>query len=317
MVKSPIGTEEIAGLGGDGLSVVSRASDVLSEGLERPLKAGLYIVATPIGNLGDITLRALNVLARADVICCEDTRHSRKLLSHFSIKGRLQAYHEHNAEKERPALLALLARGKSVALISDAGTPLISDPGYKLVEEVLDKGYSVTTLPGAAAPIAALTLAGLPTDRFYFEGFLPSKSGQRVNRLEALRDVPATLIFFESAKRLGASVADMAACLGTREASIVKELTKRFEGVVRGSLSDLAAQVSGADHRGEFVVVVAPPAIEKISDEEIAERLRSVLKAQSFRDGVKMVSDALCVNKSRVYAIGLQLQEKDDGEASS
>ena len=190
--------------------LLQRAEAALADELERPLPAGLYLVATPIGNLADISLRALAVLARADLIAAEDTRHSRKLLSHFGIRGELAPYHEHNAARERPRLLARIRAGFSVALISDAGTPLISDPGYKLVREALEEGFQVTSVPGASAALAALTSAGLPTDTFLFAGFLPPKGGQRRKRLEELKPVPATLIFYETASRLAAALADMA-----------------------------------------------------------------------------------------------------------
>jgi 16S rRNA (cytidine1402-2'-O)-methyltransferase len=195
---------------GDGALPVERAGEALAELLERPLAPGLYLVATPIGNLGDISLRALAVLARADLIAAEDTRHSKKLLSHFGLRGELTPYHEHNAEKERPRLIARLRAGQSVALISDAGTPLISDPGYKLVRQALDEGLMVTSIPGPSAALAALTTAGLPTDTFLFAGFLPQKTGARRARLEELKHVPATLVFFETAPRLAKSLADMA-----------------------------------------------------------------------------------------------------------
>src|SRR5690349_8108720 len=205
---------------------VARAGEVLADLVERPLQPGLYLVATPIGNLGDISLRALSVLARADLIAAEDTRHSKKLLSHYGIAGELTPYHEHNAAKERPRLLGRLRAGASVALISDAGTPLISDPGYKLVREALDHGFTVTSIPGPSAAIAALTSAGLPTDTFLFAGFLPPKSGARRTRLEELKSVPGTLVFFETGPRLGKSLAEMAEVLGAREAAIARELTK-------------------------------------------------------------------------------------------
>jgi 16S rRNA (cytidine1402-2'-O)-methyltransferase len=289
----------------------SRASDVLSELIARPLPPGLYLVATPIGNLGDVTLRALSVLARADVIAAEDTRHSKKLLSHFGLRGELVPYHEHNAERERPKLLARLRAGRSVALISDAGTPLISDPGYRLVREALDQGLMVTSIPGPSAPLAALTSSGLPTDTFLFVGFLPPKSGPRRARLEALKDLPATLVLFETAPRLAKSLADMADLLGAREAAICKELTKLHEGVTRGRLDALAAAAAERDAlKGEFVVVVAPPAADadEPSDEMIKEQLVKALKLDSFRDAVRSVAEALNVSRARVYELGLKLK---------
>lgn len=295
----------------------TRARDVVLEGLGRPLDAGLYLVATPIGNLGDITLRALNCLSRADIIACEDTRHSRKLLSHFALKGRLVAYHEHNAASARPALLKDVAEGKSVALISDAGTPLISDPGYKLVEEARELGLMVTALPGASSPIVALTLSGLPTDRFFFEGFLPVKEVQRQKRLQVLKDIPASLVFFETPKRVGAALTDMAGIFGDRQAAVTRELTKRFETVVSGALGELAKDFSDGEQKGEFVIVVAPPLATEISDDEIAAQLLDTLREASFRDSVKAVSEMTGVKKSRVYEIGLKIKKSDEGEGAA
>ncbi|MGB0057283.1 MAG: 16S rRNA (cytidine(1402)-2'-O)-methyltransferase, partial [Methyloceanibacter sp.] len=223
--------------------MLERVAAALADELERPLQPGLYLVATPIGNLADISLRALAVLSRADLIAAEDTRHSRKLLSHFGLRGELTAYHEHNAAKERPRLLARIRAGFSAALISDAGMPLVSDPGYKLVREALEAGLTVTSVPGASAALAALTSAGLPTDTFLFAGFLPPKGGQRRKRLEELKPVPATLIFYETASRLQATLADMAGIYGGREAAVAKELTKLHESLVRGTPAELAAAI--------------------------------------------------------------------------
>src|SRR5262245_38583425 len=240
-------------------SVAGRAGETLADLLARPLAPALYLVATPIGNLADISLRALSVLARADLIAAEDTRHSKKLLSHFAIGGVLSAYHEHNAERERPRLIARLRAGQSVALISDAGTPLVSDPGYKLAREALAAGIAVVSIPGPSAALAALTSAGLPTDTFLFAGFLPAKTGPRRARLEELRNVPTTLIFFETGPRLAKSLTDMADVLGAREGAIAKELTKLHESVTRGELSELVDALSDDALKGEFAIVVGPP----------------------------------------------------------
>ncbi len=292
---------------------VTRAGEVLSELMARPLTPALYLVATPIGNLADISLRALAILARADVIAAEDTRHSKKLLSHFGLGGKLTPYHEHNAERERPKLLARLQAGQSVALISDAGTPLISDPGYKLVRDALEQALLVISIPGPSAALAALTSAGLPTDTFLFAGFLPPKSGARRARLEELKSVPATLILFESSSRLAKSLADMAELLGSREAAIAKELTKLHESVTRGRLDRLAAELADSDTlKGEFVVVVAPPAADQAdaSDEKIVEQLETALKLESFRDAVRSVAEVLNVSRARVYELGLALKRE-------
>ena len=220
--------------------------------------AGLYLVATPIGNLGDITLRALELLASADVIACEDTRVTRKLTERYGIDTPLTPYHEHNATQARPKLLARLAAGQTVALVSDAGTPLISDPGYKLVRAVGEAGHTVTVLPGASAILAALSIAGLPTDRFFFEGFLPAKQAARQKRIAALANIPATLVLFESGSRVAAMLADLAAVFGNRPAAVCREMTKLHEEVKRGDVAALAHEYSaGAETRGEFVIVVA------------------------------------------------------------
>jgi 16S rRNA (cytidine1402-2'-O)-methyltransferase len=297
------------------LGTAERASEVIRELIDRPLPPGLYLVATPIGNLSDISLRALAVLARADLIAAEDTRHSQKLLTHFGIRAKLAPYHEHNAERERPRLLAHIKAGRSVALVSDAGTPLISDPGYKLVREALDAGLLVTSIPGPSAALAALTSAGLPTDTFLFAGFLPPKSGARRTRLAELATVPATLLIFETAPRLAKSLADMAEVLGPREVAIAKELTKLHETVTRGTLDRLAGELSNSETlKGEFVVVVAPPAENEaeLSDERIVEQLKKALKVESFRDAVRSVAEVLQVKRARVYELGLTLDRERD-----
>jgi 16S rRNA (cytidine1402-2'-O)-methyltransferase len=296
--------------------VLERAQSVLAEQLAQKLPPGLYLVATPIGNLCDISLRALSVLARADLIAAEDTRHSRKLLSHFAIKAELTPYHEHNAAKERPRLLARIGAGFSVALISDAGTPLISDPGYKLVREALDAGFAVISIPGPSAVMAGLTSVGLPTDTFLFGGFLPPKSGPRQKRLEELKTVPATLLFFETAPRLPKSLADMAEVLGPREAALAKELTKLHERVARGTLPELAREIEPvAALKGEFVVVIAPPSPDEtlISDDAIVAELKQALEGESFRDAVRSVAGRFKLKRSHVYELGLALQRRDEG----
>jgi 16S rRNA (cytidine1402-2'-O)-methyltransferase len=227
----------------------------------RPLEPGLYLVATPIGNLGDITLRALETLAAADVLAAEDTRVTRVLLDRYGIEKRAYAYHEHNAGEAGPKLIAAVAAGKSVALVSDAGTPLVSDPGYRLVRETVAAGLRVIPIPGPSSVVTALSAAGLPSESFYFAGFLPQKQKARRDRLAEIAAIPGTLIFFESPNRLPASLEDAATVLGgARQASVCRELTKTFEEFRRGALADLAAHY--AEHtnvKGEIVVVVAPP----------------------------------------------------------
>ncbi len=226
----------------------------------RPLPPALYLVATPIGNLGDVTIRALEVLAAADILACEDTRVTRVLLARYGISRRSTAYHEHNAAEAGPKLAEAVLAGKSVALVSDAGTPLVSDPGYRLVGAVTEAGGRVVPVPGASALLAALTASGLPSDTFLFAGFLPAKAGQRTTRLEELKPVPATLIFYESPRRLAGALAAMAKVLGDRPAAVCRELTKAFEEVRRGALAGLAEAYAREDTpRGEIVVCVGPP----------------------------------------------------------
>jgi 16S rRNA (cytidine1402-2'-O)-methyltransferase len=294
-------------------SVAARAADLLRALLAAPPEPGLYLVATPIGNLADITLRAVATLARADVLYCEDTRHSRTLLSHFAISRPTRAYHEHNAEAERPRVLAELAAGKSVAVISDAGTPLISDPGYKLVRAAVAAGHRVVSLPGASATLAALGSAGLPTDAFLFAGFLPPRQGARRTRLAELKAVPATLVFFEAPSRLADSLADIAAVLGRREAAVARELTKLHEEVRLGTPAELAQWAAEAVPRGEMVILVGPPAAEEVTDAAIAARLEVLLADMSLRDAAKAVAEELGVPKSRAYDLGLALKRGDDG----
>src|SRR5271170_6357629 len=231
------------------------------------LTPGLHVVATPIGNLGDITLRALAALAGADLIACEDTRVTRKLLDRYGIATPLTPYHDHNAATARPLILRRLADGAAIALVSDAGTPLISDPGYKLVRAAADAGHTVTTLPGASAVLAGLTVAGLPTDQFFFAGFLPPKQAARRTRIAELGRIPATLVVFESGPRLAATLADLAAGLGqSREAALCRELTKLHEEILRGDLATLAQAYAAVAPRGEIVLVIAPPpALQQIS----------------------------------------------------
>ena len=278
--------------------------------LGQHLEPGLYLVATPIGNLGDISLRALATLARADLICCEDTRHSGILLHHFGIRRPLRPYHEHNAEAERPRILAALAAGQIVALVSDAGTPLISDPGYKLVHAALEGGFRVTAIPGASAVLTGLAVAGLPTDTFLFAGFLPPREAARRARLAELADAPATLIFFEAPSRLASSLAAMAAAFAGRDVAVARELTKRFEEIKRGTAAELGAWAAAdGGIKGEIVILVGPPPpTPDIADSDVAARLAPLLADMSLRDVVRAIADDLGIAKTRVYEIGLGLK---------
>jgi 16S rRNA (cytidine1402-2'-O)-methyltransferase len=281
------------------------------------LPAGLHIVATPIGNLRDITLRALETLAAADLIACEDTRVTRRLLDHYGIATPLTPYHEHNAAAVRPKLLARLAAGEAVALVSDAGTPLVSDPGFKLVREARAAGHAVTALPGASATLAALVSAGLPTDRFFFEGFLPAKEGQRRSRVAELARLPATLVLFETGPRVARALADLAAGLGPRDAAVCRELTKLHEEVRRGDLAELArAYAQGAEIRGEIVIVIAPPAADAgaLSEDEVDALLRRALARASVKDAVTEVAGATGRPRREIYRRALALTGgADDG----
>ena len=281
------------------------------------LPPGLHIVATPIGNLGDITLRALEALAGADLIACEDTRVTRKLLQRYAIATPLTPYHDHNAAKARPFLLERLAGGAAIALVSDAGTPLVSDPGFKLVRAAHDSGYSVTVLPGPSAPLAALAVAGLPTDQFFFAGFLPPKQTARAARIAELARIPATLLLFETAPRLAATLADLAAGLGNREAALCRELTKLHEEIRRGDLATLAQSFSAAAGalRGEIVLVIAPPqAPSRTGADDADHLLRGALARLSLKDAVGEVAAATGLPRRDVYQRALALsQDRDHG----
>src|SRR3569833_286681 len=251
-------------------------------------RPGLYLVATPIGNLGDATLRALETLAGVDVIACEDTRITRRLIERYAIAAQLKPYHEHNAEAARPKILEALGQGGSIALVSDAGTPLISDPGFKLVREVCAAGHAVYALPGPSSVLAALSVAALPTDRFFFEGFLPAKSAARRARLAELARIDATLVIFESGSRVQDTLGELAEIMGTREAAICRELTKLHEEISRAPLQELARDADTLETRGEFVLVIAPPAAdaEMLTSDALDDLLREQLAANSVKDAV-------------------------------
>lgn len=278
----------------------------------RRLAPGLYVVATPIGNLRDITLRALEVLGSADLVLCEDTRVTRKLLDRHNLAPKLMAYHDHNAASVRPRVLEALATGSVVALVSDAGTPLISDPGFKLTEAAIAAGHRVFPIPGASAALAALVCAGLPSDRFFFEGFLPPKSAARKARLSELRAIPATLIFYESGPRLAGSLADMAAAFGARDAAVCRELTKAYEEVRRGSLEELASHYEDAGApKGEIVVVVSPPGeAAPPGGADIDAKIKAALKKLSLKDAAAAIAAETGLPRKEIYARALALADK-------
>ncbi|HEX6843252.1 MAG TPA: 16S rRNA (cytidine(1402)-2'-O)-methyltransferase [Stellaceae bacterium] len=281
----------------------------MSAGSKRPAP-GLYVVATPIGNAEDITLRALAMLRGADVIACEDTRVTAKLMARHGIAAPLVAYHDHNAARMRPLLLERLRRGEAIALVSDAGTPLVSDPGFKLVREAIAEQLPVTTLPGPSAALAALVLSGLPSDRFLFAGFLPPKAAARRRALAELAAVPATLVFFEGASRLADALGDMAETLGDRSAAVAREITKLYEEVRRGTLRELGGHYAAAGPpRGEVVVVVGPPPSERpaVSADAIDAQLEAALASMSLKDASAAVAAATGLKRRDVYARALTL----------
>ena len=280
---------------------------------------GLHLVATPIGHLGDITLRALETLAGVDIIACEDTRITRRLTERYAITAELKQYHEHNAALARPKILEKLAQGASIALVSDAGTPLISDPGFKLVREVCAAGFAVIAVPGASSVLTALSVAALPTDRFFFEGFLPSKEHARRTRLAELSKIDATLVMFESGNRVQDTLADLAGIMGTRDAAICRELTKMHEEIKRAPVAELARDADTLETRGEFVLVIAPPAAdaEVMSEGALDDLLRSSLQRDSVKDAVAHAVELSGRSRREVYARALELSRairSDNGE---
>ena len=284
------------------------------------LAPGLHVVATPIGNLRDVTLRALETLAGADAILAEDTRVTRQLTSHYGIATPLHAFHAHNAARAAPAILARLEAGERLALVSDAGTPLVSDPGCGLVAAAASRGIAIYALPGASALLAALVVSGLPTDRFLFEGFLPQKSAARRARLAELATIPATLVFYESPRRLAATLEDCAAVLGDRPACVARELTKTFEEARRGTLAELAAAYAGEEPRGEIALVVGPPVAgaQEARADDLDTRLRAAMASASLKDAAALVSGETGRPRREVYARALALaragERVDDDE---
>lgn len=292
----------------------AKAADHTRPPRDAALSPGLYLVATPIGNLRDITLRALDVLGAADVIACEDTRVTKRLFTRYGIGTPTIPYHDHNAARARPAILKRLAEGQAVALVSDAGTPLVSDPGLKLARASIEAGHPVYAIPGASAALTGLAVAGLPTDRFLFAGFLPAKTAGRRKALEALSTVPATLLFYEAASRLPASLADMAEVLGPRPAAVARELTKLHEEVARDDLAGLAARYAEAGPpKGEVVVVVGPPQETDVAGEAVDKRLTAALMRMSVRDAAAEVADELGLPRRQLYERALKLLGRDGG----
>lgn len=279
---------------------------------KKELPNGLYIVSTPIGNLRDITLRALDTLASVDEVCSEDTRQTQKLLNCYGLNVKQSSYNDYNAAKRRPEIVERLKKGRSVALVSDAGTPLISDPGWKLVVESIESGVKVIPIPGASAPLAGLVVSGLPTDQFLFTGFLPIKSGARSKTLQVLREVQSTLVFFERSSRLLGTLKDIGSALGfNRQVVIARELTKLFEQIRRGTLETILEQYSTEQTpKGEIVIMVGPPSERKVETKIIDEALTTALQKQSLRNAVLAVSSQLGVAKRECYQRALLIVEK-------
>ena len=275
--------------------------------MEQSLSPGLYIVATPIGNLGDITLRAVEMLRGAGAVACEDTRVTGKLLHHLGLKKRLIRYDDHAGEDARERLLALM-QSEPVALVSDAGTPLISDPGYRLVRAARERGIAVTSLPGASAAVVALTLSGLPNDRFLFAGFLPNKAKAREDMLAELARVPATLVFYETAPRLAAALEAIAAVLPGREVAVARELTKKFEECRSGSPADLIAHYAAHPPKGEIVLLVAPPGDEPAAEADVDTLLRAELAMAKPSQAAAAVAKATGLDRKQLYARALELK---------
>ncbi len=270
-----------------------------------PLSPGLHVVATPIGNMGDITLRALSTLAAAETVLCEDTRMSGKLMERFAIRTRLSPYHEHNAQKVRPQILERLTQGAAIALISDAGMPLVSDPGYRLVKEAVELGIPVTACPGPSAVLTGLALSGLPTDRFLFAGFVPQKQGERTRLFAEFARLKATLIFFESPHRIIETLDDLAAALPGRRVAVTRELTKLHEEVLRGTAEEIAAELSArATVKGEITLLVGPPeGEEEVSAADLEAAITEALSAMPASKAASEVAKRFNLNRSDIYQI--------------
>jgi len=279
---------------------------------EVSLKAGLYLVPTPIGNLRDLTFRALDILASADLVVCEDTRVTGKLLKAFGLKKSMRVYNDHATERDRSNIIKMIEEGESVALVSDAGTPLISDPGYKLVREIIAKGIEVTALPGANAVLPALQLSGLPCDAFSFIGFLPARSGPRKALLEKYQDRPGTLICYETGPRIEESLKDIKKVLGDRPAAMARELTKLYEEVRRGRISTILETIeSGGQPKGEIVLIIGESKTEsEATNDTIEGQLKQALKTLSVRDAAEMVAGATGKPKKAIYMLALKLSGK-------
>lgn len=275
------------------------------------MSPNLYLIAIPIGHPEDITLRALKVLKSADIVLCEDTRVTGLLFQFHQISTKLQSYHEHNAEQQRPRVIEWLKSGKTIALVSDAGTPLISDPGYKLVKEVREEGFLVTSLPGPCAAITALTLSGLPSDRFYFYGFLPAKSGVRKKALEEIAEISGSIVFYENKNRVSETLADIEEVWGDSPASLARELTKEYEEVFSSSISELRERLAQSPLKGEMVLTVfRERKAQQVKEDQVDPLIKKLLNKHPLKVVVQMVAQETSVSKNRIYERALKLKEQ-------
>ena len=279
------------------------------------LKSGLYLVATPIGNLGDVSLRALETLNSVDQIACEDTRVTKKLLKSFAIDTRLTSYHEYNAKRNRPKLIAKMLNGSALALVSDAGTPTICDPGYKLVRECIANNILITFLPGASASLSGLVLSGLPTDRFYFHGYLAPKQKKRKQELYDLNTIPTTIVIYETSERLMGALEDVLAVLGNREIALARELTKLYEEIKRGRVKEILKELyTNQKLKGEYVIVLGPKAAEVVvSDKELSKILLNRMEDMSLKDAVLEVASLTMRSRQEIYKIALAVKKAKKG----
>ena len=280
---------------------------------DRPLNGSFTIVSLPIGNLKDITLRAIQTLEQSDIIYCEDTRTTIKLINHYNIKGVLKSYHEHSTSKAREKIINELGNGKNISLVSDAGTPLISDPGYKLIRDIKESGYKVSSAPGVSSPIMALTLSGISSDKFLFTGFLPIKKSSRLDYLNEIKNISASIIIFESAKRINGTLMDLKEILGDRKVAICRELTKKFEEIIDGSITDILKDLSRRDSlKGEIVIVIEGSSESNEKEIDIELMLLDALSTMSASEASKEVSKFTNLSRKEVYNIALKLKGKNN-----
>jgi 16S rRNA (cytidine1402-2'-O)-methyltransferase len=280
-----------------------------------PLASGLYLISTPIGNLADISVRALFALASADIVVCEDTRHSRKLLAAYGVRRRLETYHDFSGSEDRARILAALRGGKSVALISDAGTPLIADPGFKLVRAAIAEGFGIFAVPGPSAVLAALVTSGLPSDQFFFGGFLPPKAGARREALEAAKALPGTLIFYESGPRLEETLEALHSVFPDRSIVIARELTKFYEANLRGRAAQLLSEIREDPPAGELVILIGPGEAAPVTGEDIKSALKSAMQRMTLKEAVEEVAKGLGAGRKTVYSLALRMREGENGSS--